>query len=254
MSCGLLPLSASGRGLGGGVIAAAFCLPLLDPAAVRPVDFAFRPHQPQHVSCRRTTAQRIAEEEQLAMASWQRRIGFKVDVAGIIEIMGSSLYSRSDTPIRELIQNAHDAVQRRRKKELSYLGRIDIEQDRDRHILRFHDDGIGLTVEEAEKYLGTLGIGITGMLKKGQALALPPEIAGDGDSLIGQFGVGLFSAFMLAERVVVESRRLDAAEGVRWEAGAGTDIEISAGDRAEAGTTVTLHLKPEYHKLAAQHD
>ena len=83
MSCGLLPLSASGRGLGGGVIAAAFCLPLLDPAAVRPVDFAFRPHQPQHVSCRRTTAQRIAEEEQLAMASWQRRIGFKVDVAGI---------------------------------------------------------------------------------------------------------------------------------------------------------------------------
>src|SRR5947209_15534791 len=145
------------------------------------------------------------------MASWQRRVGFKVDVAGIIEIMGSSLYSRSDTPIRELLQNAHDAVQRRRRKELSYTGRIDIEQDATAHTLRFRDDGIGLTVEEAEKYLGTLGIGITGLLKKGQALALPPSPhpdppplvggglggGGDGEGLIGQFGVGLFSAFKI---------------------------------------------------------
>lgn len=182
------------------------------------------------------------------MTAWQRRVGFKVDIPGVIEIMGSSLYSRSDTPIRELLQNAHDAVQRRRKKELSYLGRIDVEQDAGAHTLRFHDDGVGLTVDEAEKYLGTLGIGITGLLKKGHAPT--PDVATDGDALIGQFGIGLFSAFMLAERVVVESRRADAPEGVHWEAGAGTDIDIGPCDRDTPGTSVTLHLKPEHRQLA----
>jgi HSP90 family molecular chaperone len=179
-----------------------------------------------------------------------RRIGFKVDVAGIIDIMGTSLYSRSDTPIRELIQNAHDAVVRRRRKELSYVGRIDIEQDSAAHTLRFSDDGIGLTLAEAETYLSTLGLGVTGLLKKGQLLSLPPELAANGDGLIGQFGIGLLSAFMLADRVAVESRGSKTAEGVRWEAGAGNDIEISPCPRAEPGTTVTLHLKAEYHHLA----
>src|SRR5690606_12914171 len=63
------------------------------------------------------------------MGSWSRRIPFRVDIAGVIEIMGSSLYSRPDTPVRELIQNAHDAVVRRRKRDMTYQGRIDIEQD-----------------------------------------------------------------------------------------------------------------------------
>jgi molecular chaperone HtpG len=188
------------------------------------------------------------------MAAWSRRIPFKVDIAGIIEIMGSSLYSRGDTPVRELIQNAHDAILRRRKKDLAYQGRIDIDQDAVAHTLRFQDDGIGLSAAEAEKYLGTLGIGITGAIKKGVPLTLVADAATDSDGLIGQFGIGLFSAFMLAERLVVESRRIDAPEGVRWEAGAGTDIELSSWDRDRPGTTVTLYLKPEHHRLAEQAD
>src|SRR5262245_3113044 len=186
------------------------------------------------------------------MTTWSRRIPFRVDIAGIIEIMGSSLYSRADTPIRELIQNAHDAVLRRRKRELTYQGRIDIEQDPVSHTLRFHDDGVGLTPDEAEKYLGTLGVGITGAIKKGLAVALgADQAATDGDGLIGMFGIGLFSAFMLADRLVVESRKLDFPEGVRWEAGAGgSDIEISSCDRTTPGTTVTLHLKPDHFALA----
>jgi hypothetical protein len=177
-----------------------------------------------------------------------RRIPFQVDIAGIIEIMGSSLYSRADTPIRELIQNSHDAVMRRRKRELNYQGRIDIEQDAKNHILRFNDDGIGLTPAEAEKYLGTLGIGITGALKKGLALTTASEAA-DGDGLIGMFGIGLFSAFMLAERMIVESKKVDHVEAVRWEA-AGTDISMSTGTRTTPGTSVTLHLKKQHHNLA----
>jgi hypothetical protein len=184
------------------------------------------------------------------MAPWRRRIPFKVDVAGIIEIMGSSLYSRADTPIRELIQNAHDAIQRRRRRELSYQGRIDIQQDSGCRTLCFHDDGIGLSPSEAEEYLSTLGIGLTGLLKKGLAPAQADGSGQDGEGLIGQFGIGLFSAFLLAERVVVESRRLDCAEGIRWEAGAGTDIELSSSDRAIPGTSVTLHLRPDHLVLA----
>src|SRR6516165_7803327 len=113
------------------------------------------------------------------MGPRERRIRFKVDIPGIIDIMGTSLYSRSDTPVRELVQNAHDAVQRRRKKELAYRGRIDLVQDAAAHTLSCHDDGIGLSVEEAEKYLSTLGLGVTGLLKKGGSAALPPEAAGD---------------------------------------------------------------------------
>ncbi len=185
-----------------------------------------------------------------ALYVWSRRIQFKVDIAGVIEIMGSSLYSRLDTPIRELIQNAHDAVMRRRQRELDYQGRIDVLQDSASRTLTFRDDGVGLSPEEAEKYLGTLGIGITGLLKGRGDEQTRSLLAGDGDDLIGQFGIGLFSAFMLAERLLVESRRSDCEEGVRWEAGAGTEITLSAVPRAEVGTSVTLLLKPQFAELA----
>ncbi|MBW3598382.1 MAG: ATP-binding protein [Planctomycetes bacterium] len=194
------------------------------------------------------------------MASWSRRIPFRVDIAGIIEIMGSSLYSRADTPVRELIQNAHDAVLRRRKRDLSFQGRIDIVQDAAARTLRFSDDGVGLSPEEAETYLGTLGAGITGLIKRGRPVHSLDEVAaeiaerasGSGDDLIGQFGVGLFSAFMLAERVTVESRKLDCPEAVRWEAGPGTDILLSSSDREAPGTSITLHLKPSHQSLSEQ--
>ncbi len=71
---------------------------------------------------------------------WTRQIPFRVDIAGVIEIMGSSLYSRVDTPIRELIQNAHDAIMRRRSRDLSFHGRIDIQQNASDGTLTFSDD------------------------------------------------------------------------------------------------------------------
>lgn len=190
------------------------------------------------------------------MNSWQRRIPFKVDIAGIIEIMGSSLYSRADTPVRELIQNAHDAIMRRRSSDLGYLGRIDVRQNADDGTLQFEDDGVGLSPDDAEQYLGTLGIGITGVLKRGGAPGEADASAVEKDSgdLIGQFGIGLFSGFMLADRMIVESRRTDHPEGVRWEAGPGTDIELSRSERETSGTCVTLTLKAEYRRLAEDED
>ena len=78
--------------------------------------------------------------------AWSRRISFQVDVAGIIQIMGTSLYSRSDTPIRELLQNAHDAVQRRRLVDLSYKGQIRIRTDPEQHTLEVSDEVVQLVV------------------------------------------------------------------------------------------------------------
>jgi len=163
--------------------------------------------------------------------------------------MGTSLYSRSDTPIRELLQNAHDAIQRRRLVDLSYKGQIDIRTDPVNHTLEVSDDGIGLTAEEAEKYLGTLGIGITGLLKGRHPSAAGVATSG-GEMLIGQFGIGLFSAFLLADRIIVESRKLGGHEGIRWTAGEGTEIDLQSCDRTEPGTMIRLELKSDFHKLA----
>jgi len=183
------------------------------------------------------------------MSSWTRRISFQVDVAGIIQIMGTSLYSRSDTPIRELLQNAHDAIQRRRLIDLQYTGQIEIRTDPVAHTLEVHDDGIGLTADEAERYLGTLGIGITGLLKGHHPTASASSQA-SGEMLIGQFGIGLFSAFLLADRLVVESRKLGGEEGIRWAAGEGTEILLESSDRTAPGTTIRLELKPDHYGLA----
>jgi molecular chaperone HtpG len=183
------------------------------------------------------------------MSSWSRRISFQVDVAGIIQIMGTSLYSRSDTPIRELLQNAHDAIQRRRLSDLSYKGQINIRTNAEQHTLEVSDDGIGLTADEAEKYLGTLGIGITGLLK-GRHPSAVGNASAEGEMLIGQFGIGLFSAFLLADRIIVESRKVGGHEGIRWTAGEGTAIDLQSCDRTEPGTTIRLELKSDFHKLA----
>jgi hypothetical protein len=189
------------------------------------------------------------------MPNWSKRIPFKVDISGIIDIMGTSLYSRADTPIRELIQNAHDGIMRRRQQDLSFTGQIGIDQNETANTLSFTDDGIGLSADEAEEYLGTLGVGITGMIKKGIAgLAGAPSANNDGGQLIGQFGVGLFSAFMLAEEVIVESKKAGEEHAIRWQAGLGTDIELSSCEREKEGTTVTLVLKPEFKQFATSEE
>ena len=88
----------------------------------------------------------------------------------------------------------------------------------------------------------TLGVGITGAIKKGLAVALGADTAADGDGLIGMFGIGLFSAFMLADRLTVESRKLDHPEAVRWEAGAGGTAPVH--DRCASTRGPTRVLSP----------
>ncbi len=188
------------------------------------------------------------------MNHWTRRIPFQVDVAGVIQIMGTSLYSRADVALRELLQNAHDAIVRRRQTDLEFRGRIDLVQDPVLGTLAVSDDGVGLSPEEAEKYLGTLGLGVTGLMRGRHPAAGGAHSPDQNSNLIGQFGIGLFSAFMLANRLVIETRRLDCPTGVRWSAGDGPDIELSTCDRATPGTTVTLFLKEEFLVFAKERE
>jgi molecular chaperone HtpG len=167
-----------------------------------------------------------------------REIPFRVDIAGVIEILGYSLYSRRDAAIRELLANAHDAILRRRAEKLDFTGEIRILQDPQKGTLSISDDGIGIDELEAETYLGTLGSGLSGILKKNDGQARGHDRTG----VIGQFGVGLFSAFLLADRIIVDSRKSLDGPAVRWQAGASTSITLGPGERAELGTTVTLVL------------
>ncbi|QDU84162.1 Chaperone protein HtpG [Planctomycetes bacterium Pla163] len=174
-----------------------------------------------------------------------RRIPFRVEMAGVIEIMGRSLYSDRATPIRELIQNAHDSIRRRRDEELDYTGAIRIRADANAGTLEFEDDGIGLDEAEAERYLGTVGVSLTGAIKGDAARE------GASSALIGQFGIGLLSAFLIADRIEVHSRRGASSQPVTWIAGRDADILVGPGERAERGTSVRLHLRPDALEYAA---
>jgi hypothetical protein len=170
-----------------------------------------------------------------------RRIPFQVDMAGVIEIMGKSLYSTPATPIRELVQNAHDGIRRRRMAELDYTGSIRVRRDAGALTLVFEDDGVGLDEAEAERYLGTVGVSLTGAVKR---------TAGGGGGLIGQFGIGLLSAFLIARSIRVDSWRGPGSEPVVWIAGDGADIQIGRGERDRRGTAVTLELRPDAQRWA----
>lgn len=176
---------------------------------------------------------------------------FTVDLPGLIDLMGTALYSQSEAAIRELVQNAHDGIVRRRMVQLGFRGAIRFTQDPETNTLTIEDDGIGLSAAEAETYLGTLGLGITGMLRRN---ASPTRKEPDSTGLIGQFGIGLLSAFLLSDVITVDSLRwTENGEDnvpIRWEADGSTIIRLSPGDRKTPGTKITLRLRGEERRFA----
>jgi molecular chaperone HtpG len=161
-----------------------------------------------------------------------------------------SLYSNRDIFLRELISNASDAcdklrVQALQKPEL-FEGdgelRIRLSVDKDARTITISDNGIGLSREEAIDHLGTIAKSGTKEFFK--------NLTGDDSkdsNLIGQFGVGFYSAFIVADHVTVVSRRagLAATEGVRWESDGSGEFSVQPVERAERGTDVILHLRPK---------
>ncbi|MBE6369665.1 MAG: molecular chaperone HtpG [Lentisphaerae bacterium] len=170
---------------------------------------------------------------------------FKAEVKQLLDLVIHSLYSNPDIFLRELIANAADAVDKARfaaltDDKLTRDWKIDLTIDKEKRLLSITDNGIGMTAEEVKENIGTIAKSGTKAflenLKDAQNAGAP--------ELIGQFGVGFYSAFMVADEVVIETRRSGSdAPAVRWSSNGTGEYTIEEIKRDEVGTTITLHIK-----------
>ena len=175
----------------------------------------------------------------------EERFYFQSEAAEMLNMMINSVYSNKDIFLRELVSNASDALDKRRIECLkdSELAEnenpaIKISADHDKKTLTVSDNGIGMTRDELIQYLGTIAkSGTRDFLKAAKESSTQSE-------LIGQFGVGFYSVFMVADKVEVITRKLGTQETFRFESGGDGSYTIAdAEQREECGTTVTLHLR-----------
>ena len=181
------------------------------------------------------------------MSETPERHEFQTEVRQLLDLMIHSLYSHKEVFLRELISNASDALDKRRfealtRPELAPADElaIHLEADAAARTLTVSDNGIGMSRDEVVQNIGTIARSGTGeflaALRERAGQVVPPE-------LIGRFGVGFYSSFMVADRITVLSRRAGEATATRWESG-GDGYTIEEAERDAAGTSVTLHLKP----------
>ncbi len=175
---------------------------------------------------------------------------FQVEARQLLQLMIHSIYSNKDVFLRELVSNASDALDKLRLESLrdgnleadtSDL-HIAIEVDKEQRTLTVRDNGIGMSHDEVVQLIGT--IANSGTAKFLQELKESKDAAAPQD-LIGQFGVGFYSSFMVAEGVTLLTRRAGESQGTRWESGGEGTYTIAPADDAPQGTAVTLRLKPE---------
>jgi molecular chaperone HtpG len=166
---------------------------------------------------------------------------FQLDLPGLLRVLAEHLYSTQRVGVRELIQNAHDSCVRRSVEaaEPGYRPRIDLAIDPAARMIRIDDNGSGLTEAEIYSYLTVIGRGYTRDLRE----RLASEDPSLSRTLVGEFGIGFLSAFLLASEVVVDTRAADSPP-LRWSSVGDEQFEMQPGGREETGTTVQLRLKP----------
>lgn len=182
-------------------------------------------------------------------------LGFQTEARQLLQLMIHSLYSNKEIFLRELISNASDAVDKLRFAALSDDGLLEghgeyavsVDVDKEAGTVTISDNGIGMTRDEVIDNLGTIA-------KSGTAAFLD-QLSGDqqkDSQLIGQFGVGFYSSFIVADRVAVHTRKAgsDPSEGVLWESVGEADFTIEAQDKATRGTTITLFLRDDCKDFA----
>ncbi|WP_416560133.1 molecular chaperone HtpG [Limnohabitans sp. yimb22184] len=175
---------------------------------------------------------------------------FQAEVAQLLHLVTHSLYSNQEIFLRELISNASDACDKLRFEALNNNAlyedapelQVRLSFDKAAKTLTITDNGIGMTAQEAIDHLGTIA--------KSGTKDFMSKLSGDQKAdaqLIGQFGVGFYSGFIVAEKITVETRRAGAKpeEGVRWISGGTGDFEVETLTRAERGTSVILHLRED---------
>ncbi|MFZ5652912.1 MAG: molecular chaperone HtpG [Pseudomonadota bacterium] len=183
-------------------------------------------------------------------AAQAQTLGFQTEAKRLLHLMIHSMYSNRDIFLRELISNASDAADRLRFAALENAAllagdpelRVRIDIDPEAHLITITDNGIGMSREEAIANLGTIA-------RSGTAEFLD-ALSGDRKPdarLIGQFGIGFYSGFLVADRILVESRRADlpAEQGVRWSCSGEAEFTVETIARAARGTSVILHLKED---------
>ncbi len=170
---------------------------------------------------------------------------FKAEVKQLLDLVIHSLYSNPDIFLRELIANAADAIDKARfaaltDEKLLQDWRISLAVDKDAKTLSIADNGIGMTAEEVKENIGTIAkSGTRAFLEKLKAA----QTAG-APELIGQFGVGFYAAFMVADQVEIDTKRAGSdAPAVRWTSDGDSEYTIDESSRTTPGTTVTLHIK-----------
>ncbi|MEO5561246.1 MAG: molecular chaperone HtpG [Dokdonella sp.] len=184
------------------------------------------------------------------MSSAVETRAFEAEVSQVLHLVTHSLYSHKEIFLRELISNASDACDKLRFAALSDAAltaddaelHIDISFDRDARTLTIRDNGIGMTRDEVVENIGTIA-------RSGTRRFLD-SLSGDArkdTQLIGQFGVGFYSGFIVADKVTLTTRKAGAAagEGVRWESTGTGEYTLESVDAPQRGTTVTLHLKAD---------
>ena len=181
-------------------------------------------------------------------------LGFQAEVKQLLHLMVHSLYGNKEIFLRELVSNASDACDKLRFEVVAHglsvegdqTFRIEVGYDQAAGTVTVSDNGIGLSRQEVIDHIGT--IAKSGTREFFQRLAT--DAAKDAQ-LIGQFGVGFYSSFIVADRVTLVTRRADAApeDGVRWESAGEGDYTVETIRKDARGTDVTLHLRPEEHEL-----
>lgn len=180
----------------------------------------------------------------------KQTLSFQAEVAQLLHLVTHSLYSNKEIFLRELISNASDACDKLRYEAINDSGlyedaptlEVRVSFDPAAKTLTISDNGIGMSAQEAIDHLGTIA--------KSGTKDFVSKLSGDqkADSqLIGQFGVGFYSGFIVADKITVESRRagMKASEGVRWISGGAGDFEVETIDRPARGTSVILHLRDD---------
>jgi molecular chaperone HtpG len=197
----------------------------------------------------------LKETPGMSVEAQKETLGFQTEVKQLLHLMIHSMYSNKEIFLRELISNASDASDKLRFEAIAKPDllenqpelRIRISADETAKTLTIEDNGIGMSRDEVIENLGTIA-------KSGTA-AFMQQLTGDQKkdaSLIGQFGVGFYSAFIVADRVEVFTRRagLKAEEGVRWESAGEGEFTIENVEKADRGTRIVLHLKSAESEFA----
>jgi molecular chaperone HtpG len=173
---------------------------------------------------------------------------FQAETRQLLDLMVHSVYSEKEIFLRELISNASDALDKVRLQAAQYHDQpidvsdlhIRLQVDPEKRTLTIHDNGVGMNREDAVNLLGTIAKSGT----KDFLNALKEKSDSARTDLIGQFGIGFYSSFIVAEEVEVDSLRFDSNEAVRWQSRGDGTYSVTAGERTERGTSITLKLRP----------